>query len=147
MNIRDPFFNIPTICNKIAHRQLTFIGKVVRNPDDQIPTQLLTAWCNHKRKPGGVLQNNKNNLAQNIRLVVPGAAKDGLLTTWVYFALDNSYWKYLISLIGNRPQECTGAEPNPRSTPPPPLLATPEQRSASATVPQKSLPSLPLPYS
>ena len=57
ISIRERFFDIPTIRNQIAHRQLTFIVKVVRNPDEQIPTQLLTAWCNHKRKPGGVLQN------------------------------------------------------------------------------------------
>ena len=66
ISIRERFFDIPTIRNQIAQQQLNFIGKVVRNSDYQIPTQLLTAWCNHKRKPGGVLQNNKNNLAQNI---------------------------------------------------------------------------------
>ena len=66
------------IWNKIAQRQLTFIGKVVRNKDDQIPTQLLTAWCDNKRRRGGVLQNNKKNLAKKIRLVIPGASKDGL---------------------------------------------------------------------
>ena len=37
-------FNIPTIQNQIAKRQLTFIGKVVRNSDQQLPTKLLTAW-------------------------------------------------------------------------------------------------------
>ena len=131
ISIRERFFDIPTIRNKIAHRQLTFIGKVVRNPDDQITTKFLIAWCNNKRNPGGVLKKNKKNLAQNIRLVVHSAAKDGLLTTWMYFALDNSYWTYLISLIGNRPQEWIGAERNPHLTPPPPLLATPEHRSAS----------------
>ena len=102
-SVRTRFFDISTIRNQIAQRQLTFIGKVVRNKDDQIPTELLTAWCNNKRRRGGVLQNNKNNLAQNIRLVIPGAAKDGLLTTWVYFALDAAYWEYLISLLGNKP--------------------------------------------
>ena len=58
-SVRTRFFNIPTIRNQIAQRQLTFIGKVVRNKDDQIPTQLLTAWCDNKRRRGGVLQNNK----------------------------------------------------------------------------------------
>ena len=48
ISICERFFDIPKIRNQITHRQLTFIGKVVRNPDDQIPTQLLTAWCNHK---------------------------------------------------------------------------------------------------
>ena len=54
-SVRTRFFNIPTIRNQIAQRQLTFIGKVVRNKDDQIPTQLLTAWCDNKRRRGGVL--------------------------------------------------------------------------------------------
>ena len=118
-SVRTRFFNIPTIRNQIAQRQLTFIGKVFRNKYDQIPTQLLTAWCDNKRRRGGFLQNNKKNLAKNIRLIIPGAAKDGLLTTWVYFALDAAYWKYLISLLGNKKTEWTGTEPNPRSTPPP----------------------------
>ena len=42
--VQTRFLNIPTIRNQIAQRQLTFIGKVVRNKDNQIPIQLLTAW-------------------------------------------------------------------------------------------------------
>jgi hypothetical protein len=117
--VRGRFFEIPTIRFNLARRQLTFIGKVVRNSDDQIPTQLLTAWCNNKRKPGAPLQNNKKNLAQNIRLIVPGAAKDGLLSSWVYLALDDGYWAHLVSQLGSNPSRWTGTEPNPRSTPPP----------------------------
>ena len=92
-SVQTRFFDIPTIWNQITQRQLTFTGKVVRNKDDQITTQLLTARCNNKRRRVGVLQNNKKNLAQSIRLVIPGEAKDGLLKTWVYFALDAAYWK------------------------------------------------------
>ena len=88
-------------------------GKLFRKSEDQIPTQLLTAWSDHKRKRGGVLQNNKKNLAQNIRLIIPGAAKDGLLSTWVYFALDAAYWAHLVSQIGTKPSTWTGAKPNP----------------------------------
>ena len=102
-SIRNRFFSIPTIRKQIAQRQLTFIGKVVRNKDNQLPKQLLTAWCNNKWKRGAPIQNNKKNLAQNIRLLITGAAKDGLLTSWVYFALDNGHWKYLILLLGNKP--------------------------------------------
>ena len=90
------FFNTPTIRHQLARQQLTFIGKVVKNSEDQIPTQLLTAWCDNKRKTVAPLQNNKKNLAQNIRLIMPCAAKDGLLTTWVYLALDYSYWAHLV---------------------------------------------------
>ena len=119
-SVRTRFFNIPHDPKyKSTKRQLTFIGKVVRNKYEHIPTQLLTAWCDNKRRRGGVLQNNKKNLAKNICLIIPGAAKDGLLTMWVYFALDEAYWKYLISQLGSKKTEWTGTEPNPRSTPPP----------------------------
>ena len=93
-SIRNRFFSIPKIRNQIAQRQLMFIGKVVQNKDNQLPTQLLTAWCNNKRKRGAPLKNNKKNLEQNIQQLIPGAAKDGLLTSWVYFALDDVYWKH-----------------------------------------------------
>ena len=102
-SVRKRFFNAPTIRHQLVRRQLTFIGKVVRNSEDQIPTQLITAWCENMRKPGALLQNNKNNPDQNIRLIVPGAAKDGLLTTWVYLALDNGYWAHLVRQLGSNP--------------------------------------------
>ena len=101
--LRKRFFNIPTIGNQLAKRQLTFIGKVVRNSEDHIPTKLLTAWCDNKRKPGSPLQNNKNNLSHNIRLIVTGAGKYGLLTTWIYLALNDGYWKHLIKQLGTHP--------------------------------------------
>ena len=75
--------NIPTIRYHLAKQQLNFIRKLVRNSEDQIPSQRLTVWCDNKRKLGAPLQNNKKNLAQNIRLIVPGAEKYGLLATWV----------------------------------------------------------------
>merc|ERR1740124_1562035 len=112
------FFNIPSIQNQITKCQLAFIGKVVQNSEDQISTQLLTAWSDHKRKRGAVLQSNKKHLAQNIRLIIPGAAKDSLLSAWVYFVLDNTYWAHLVSQLGTNPSTWTGANPNPRSTPP-----------------------------
>ena len=79
--------NIPTIRYHIEKQQLKFIRKLVSNSEDQIPTQLLTAWCDKKRKLGAPLQNNRKNLAQNIRLIVPGAEKYGLLTTCVYLVI------------------------------------------------------------
>ena len=75
-SVQKRFFSIPAIRYQLAKRQLTLIVKVVRNSGDQIPTQILTAWCENKRKPGDPLQNNKKKLAQNIQNIVPGAAKD-----------------------------------------------------------------------
>ena len=143
-SVQKRFFNIPTIRYQLSKQQLTFIGKVVRNSEDQIPTQLLTAWYNNKRKPGAPLQNNKKNLAQNIRLIVPGATKDGLLTTWVYLALDNGYWAHLIKQLGTHPLTWNGAKPNPRSTPPP----RSSWRSATPSPPprRQAPPNSPIPF-
>ena len=58
------------------------------------------------------------NIAQNICLIIPGTAKDGLLSTLVYFALDDAYWAHLVSQLGTIFSTWTGAKSNPRSTPP-----------------------------
>ena len=107
--IRCWFYNISTVRHEIARRQLTFLGKIVRNSDSQLPAQLLTAWCDHKRKRGGVFQNNTKSIAQNIRLIIPAAIKDGLMASWVYFALDNVYWRHLVSLLANDASTCSRA--------------------------------------
>ena len=102
--VRERFFNIPTIQNQIEKRQLTFIGKVVRNSDQQLPTKLLTAWCNHKRRRGRVLHSNKKSIVQNIALILPCIGKTERMSEWVHYALENGYWKYLIANLGNSPK-------------------------------------------
>ena len=98
-------------------------------------------WCYNKRKLVTPLQNNKNNLAQNIRLILPGATKYGLITTWVYLSLDYGYWEHIVKQLGTHPSTWNGAEPNPRSTPPPrsswrtASLSTPPYRQAPTNSP------------
>ena len=70
--VRNKFFDIPNIEKNIATRQLTFIGKLARNSDYRLCTKLLTAWCNHKRRRGGVLHTNKKSIVHNLRLIIPG---------------------------------------------------------------------------
>ena len=114
--VRERFFNIPTIQNQIEKRQLAFIGKVVRNSDLQLPTKLLTAWCNHKRKRGGVLHSNKKSIVQNIALILPCIGKTRRTIDWVHYALENGYWKYLISNLGNSPKRQPAYEPSTSSS-------------------------------
>ena len=114
--VRERLFNIPTIQNQIATRQLTFIGKVVRNLDQQLPTKLLTAWCNHKLRRGGVLHSNKKSIVQNIALILPCIGKTGRMSDWVHYALYNGYWKYLISNLGNSPKPQPAHAPSTSSS-------------------------------
>ena len=97
--------------HQIAKRQLPFIGKVVRNSDNQIPTRLLTVWCNHPRRRSAPLQNNKKNLVKNIQLIVPSAASDCRLLSWVFYALDSSYWNHLIYQLGTQTTAWEGDTP------------------------------------
>ena len=110
-SIRKRFCHIPSMRNQIAKKQLTFIGKVIRNSDEQIPSQLLTAWCNHPGRRGAPLQNNKKNLVQNIQLLLPSVPKDGRLSSWGFYALDSSYWNHLVSQLGTQPTDWEGEIP------------------------------------
>ena len=90
-SVRLFFCGIPLLWSQIAKIKLGFIGKVVRNHDSQIPTQLLTTWCDHPQKQGGLLQTNKGNITKNLQLIIPSTEKDGRLSSWAYYALDQIY--------------------------------------------------------
>ena len=91
---RKIFIGILNIKQQITIRKITFIVKVVRNSDDQLPTKLLTVWCNHKRRRGLILHTNKTFIVYNIHLVILWGERDhrsqhmGALFLW---------WKILAS--------------------------------------------------
>ena len=142
------FCRIPSLQNQITKRQLTFIGKVVRNSDDQIPTRLLTAWCNHPRRRGAPLQSNKKSLVRNLQLIVPSVPKDGRLSSWALYALDGSYWNHLVSQLGTQPTDWEGEVPgaaNYTAPPPPqgPPRSPPRNRAPPPPSPRRSSTSSP----
>ena len=65
-SIRETFYNILTIKNKIAFRKLTYLGKIFYREASHIPTRILTAWCDHPRKVGRPLLTNKQSIVRNI---------------------------------------------------------------------------------
>jgi len=128
----------------IAAIQLLFIGKVFRNSSDQLPTQLLTACSNNKRRPGGVLFTNRRSIANSLKLVLPGIVnKIGLLKSLGFYAIDEKIWTDLINqfkcnkeklvpLTGLPPSNLQETLPQNNSntnTPPPP--SPPRQRSTA----------------
>ncbi len=69
--IRKTFMNIPSAEDTITARQLTFIGKMVRGPNDHPPYQLLTTWTDTLRPQGGVLTTNKKAIVQSLHILLP----------------------------------------------------------------------------
>ena len=82
----------------------------------QLPTKLLSAWCNHKRKHGDVLHSKNKSIVQHLALILPCIGKIGIMSEWVHFALDNGYWKILISNLGNSPKLRPVDVPSPSSS-------------------------------
>ncbi len=111
------FYNIPNIRTTIAVRQLSFIGKVVRNDTPSLPPRLMiTACCNHKRSPGRPQLQNKDTLVNNIQLMFERVEfvnidAKGNLKDWMEYAQDASIWKELIRCMRD-PQRELLARPN-----------------------------------
>ena len=144
-SIRKTFHNIPDIRNQIAIRQTSFLGKVVRAPDQHPPKQLLTAWCNHPRPIGGPLMTNKKSMVKSLHLLLPAEMtepkqvrnrvtkemeikqvlnKDGKTSLWINIALDTALWEWHIEKLRQPGVEIPPPDPNRRSsntssTPPP----------------------------
>jgi hypothetical protein len=144
-SIRKTFYNIPDIRNQIAIRQTSFLGKVVRAPDQHPPKQLLAAWCNHPRPIGGPLMTNKKSMVKSLHLLLPAEMtepkqvrnrvtkemeikqvlnKDGKTSLWINIALDTALWEWHIEKLRQPGVEIPPPDPNRRSsntssTPPP----------------------------
>ena len=110
------FCGIPTIQNQVDKRQLNLIGKVTRNSDKQLPTKLLTVWCNNKWQVGGVRHPKNKTLVQNIALIVPTLYQYVSLKLRAHLAsLDNRDFKYSINVIVNAPTPPPVPPPSPNT--------------------------------
>jgi hypothetical protein len=115
--IREEFFHLPDIRRMIAIRQLNYIGKALRHPNQEhLPKQLLPAWVNNKRPQGGVLTTNKKSLVKALDLLYStksktdpfdGAAnrmdRKGTIGLWLDDALNEARWNWLIDCQLRRP--------------------------------------------
>ena len=133
----------------MAKRQLTLIGKVICKSDEKLPTKLLTAWFNNKRKVRGVLHSNNKYLVHNIALIVPKLYRYGSLKLWSHLALDDRYWKYLINGIGNTPTPTIGPPPSPNAKiaqpPSSPYPTRPGQAPHTSPPPRQRIRPSPIP--
>ena len=159
--LQERFYNIPTGRCMIASRQLQFLGKIVRSEDSSIPKQLLTAWVNHKRLPGGVLTTTKNSYVKSLQMLYPKNIyrKDddtgkkvpveihmdrfGSLKYWIDDAMDKRRWHWMIDSKLRFPHRDL-PEPttnNSNQSPPPPNFNSdppPQDDQPPPTPPQRN---------
>ena len=110
--VREICFNIPTIRNQIAFRQLTYIGKIARRESTHITTCFLTAWWDHPHKAVRPILTNKQCIVRNLQLVIPEVNDDGNLASWGFHALDVSFWNTLLRKLKHPENNLTKSPPN-----------------------------------
>ena len=84
----------------INKRTATYVGKVARSNDDELPKQLLGAWMHLPRKAGGQQLSCNNNFARAISAVTLNALPESqalLFREWMPLALDENEWMNLIN--------------------------------------------------
>ena len=97
------FYGIPNIRTTIAVRQLSFIGKAVRNNNTpNLPTRLMiTACCNLERSRERPQLHLKDTLCNKLVLMFERVEHvnidvTGRLKDWIKYAQDSPIWKELI---------------------------------------------------
>ena len=93
------FYNILCVRNQVVFRQLTYVGKILRQEGSHVPTRLLTAWCDNPRKQGGQLVTNKDSIVKNLRLVLLDVDDASFLSNLVFHTPDVKYWLLLLSIL------------------------------------------------
>jgi hypothetical protein len=89
--------NTPCILNIATQRQLNWIGKVARMPEEKIQRQLLMSWTSNPRKPGRPQISPRTTYAQAIHEIIPTSSPiEGAANKWTAKAKDKTTWRNLI---------------------------------------------------
>jgi len=126
-HVRGMFYDIPSVRNMIAARQMDFVGKVVRGPWTSPPKRMLTACCNNKRLACRPNHHNKDSLVKNLKLLFANVSDvviddRGTIKDWINEAHNEQYWNQLIyclldkeAELPERPAEWTRRRRSPRN--------------------------------
>ena len=98
--VRFWFCNIPKIESYINKRTATYVGKIARSNDEELPKKILGAWMPQSKKSGGQQLSCNNNFARAISAVTLNAlpeSQDLLFREWMPLALDENEWMNLIN--------------------------------------------------
>lgn len=112
-SVRMISYNIPCIRNQIAHRRLTFIGKVLLWEGSHILMRLITSWCDNPRRRGRLLFTNKMSLVCNFQLILPNVDDASSIATWDFHALDRAQWLGLVATLEHPASSAPDTPPVP----------------------------------
>ena len=95
--VREEFNNITTMENMIKKRQIIWIGKLARLPENRLPRQLLSAWVQNPRKRGKPQLTLRNAMAKAIETIIPDSGMEAQLNKWLPWAENKVAWEKLVT--------------------------------------------------
>ena len=95
--VRKEFNNITTMENMIKKRQIIWIGKLARLPENRLPRQLLSAWVQNPRKRGKPQLTLRNAMAKAIETIIPDSGMEAQLNKWLPWAENKVAWEKLVT--------------------------------------------------
>jgi hypothetical protein len=115
--VRGLLCNIPNIDAYITRRTATYLGKISRSDDMNLPKKILTAWINKKRKNGAPQLTCNNNFVSTIQKILPIekklSSKQALLREWYPLAKDQNSWTLYIDAYFEACRNIDFEESNP----------------------------------
>ena len=115
--VRGLLCNIPNVDAYITRRTATYLGKISRSDDINLPKKFLTAWINKKRKNGAPQLTCNNNFASTIQKILPTemklSNKQAHLREWYPLAKDQATWSFYIDAYFETCRNIDFEEPNP----------------------------------
>jgi hypothetical protein len=111
--VRFRFCNIPKIETFINKRTATYIGKIARSDNEELPKKFLGAWMHKPRKPGGQQLSCNNNFARAITAVIPDTQLENqglLFKKWILIAINEESGWSISRLTLKRARQLTRKE-------------------------------------
>ena len=86
---------------KSQKEDVTFLGKIIRMPNNKIPARLLSAVCQGKRHIGRQKITTRHSILKDNGKIIPEVDKKGSFSSWAYIAYDKLAWSILINNLGS----------------------------------------------
>ncbi len=84
--------NVSEMENRIAKRQLNWMGKMARMDENRLPLKMLSCWMNESRPSRRPHTSTRNSMIRSLQILNPSISDDGDLKDWFHLAKDAPEW-------------------------------------------------------